>query len=181
MIQMHEDYLVFKTADGDMIPCSVELIAHELVSNSTIEPEVVRQAAAAVLHYFKHDLGRNSVSIAEFTLALEQILASFGFNVKPAIPSLPIIPTADLRQLVSDSGEAFELAFFQSLREELRRKLADSSGVLDFQGLRDCVKQLLGAKRWSGRCQILSDQIVDYLRQCLTAEEPTRSCGLLVR
>ena len=49
-----------------------------------------------------------------------------------------------------------------------------------FHGLRVCVKQLAGARRWSNRCELLQDQIVDYLRGCLTAETKENECALVV-
>jgi hypothetical protein len=52
--------------------------------------------------------------------------------------------------------------------------------VLRFHGLRGCVKQLAGARRWSVRCEQLRYQIVEYLRQCLTAEPEQNDCALVV-
>jgi hypothetical protein len=49
-----------------------------------------------------------------------------------------------------------------------------------FRGLRGCVKQLAGARRWSHRCERLQDQIVEYLRGCLTAEPEQNECALVV-
>lgn len=184
MIQLHQDCLLFKTDNGGSIPCSVEVLAIELVGESAahLDPELVRQAASAVLHYFKHDLGRTTVSVADFSMMLERVLASLGVNIKSASVQDPTAVDAfDLRKLAFDSGKAFELAFFPQLREALRRRLADSPRVLRFRGLRGCVKQILGAKRWSSRCQALNDQIVDYMRQCLSTAAPDLSCGLVVR
>jgi hypothetical protein len=42
------------------------------------------------------------------------------------------------------------------------------------------VKQLTGARRWTGRCERLEDQIVSYLRECLTAETAPPDCALVV-
>ena len=74
MIQLHSDCLVFETAAGQLIPCSAEMISFELVGEETsvLNPDLIRHAAAAVLHYFKHDLGRAAVTVGEFSLALEQ-------------------------------------------------------------------------------------------------------------
>ena len=52
--------------------------------------------------------------------------------------------------------------------------------MMRFRGLRGCVKQLSGAKRWSNRCEKLSEQIVEYLRGCLTAEPEQKECALVV-
>jgi len=42
------------------------------------------------------------------------------------------------------------------------------------------VKQIAGAQRWSARCQTLYEQIVDFLRHCLTIESTRKHCALLV-
>ena len=52
--------------------------------------------------------------------------------------------------------------------------------VFRFRGLRDCVKLLTGAKRWSPHCQSLNDQIVEYLRGCVGAETTGNRCALVV-
>ncbi|MBM3835224.1 MAG: hypothetical protein FJ403_18510 [Verrucomicrobia bacterium] len=184
MIQLHEDYILFETSTGESIPCSAELVAVGLIGKdgSSEDLELVKQAAAAVLHYFKHDLGRNSVSLADFSMALGGILAEFGVKLKDDAPEdRDMIEVYDLRELAQLSGKSFELAFFPHLRDELRKRLSGAPPVLQFNGLRPCVKQLLGAKRWSTRCQDLNDQIVDYLRQCLTLEDRPSSCGVIVK
>jgi hypothetical protein len=67
------------------------------------------------------------------------------------------------------------------LRTELRSKMQQSPQVIRFRGLRSCVKQLTGARRWGPRCQKLNDQIVDYLRTCLGNENKGLNCALLVQ
>jgi hypothetical protein len=167
-----------------MIPCSAELLSVELIGEAAalLEPEFVRHAVAAVLHFFKHDQGRNEVTIGEFSEALERVLRGFGVTIKApgAAAPAPRVSEADLRQLACESGKGFELAFFNRLRDVLRSKLEESPRLVRFTGLRGCVKQLAGAQRWSRRCQRLSDQIVAYLRACLGAEGRHRECALLV-
>src|SRR5436190_19316611 len=83
MIQLHPDYLIFQTSEGELIPCSAESVTIELMgdASSLLDQETVRQATAAVVHYFKHDLGQDTVSVGEFSKALERVLNAFGFNV----------------------------------------------------------------------------------------------------
>jgi hypothetical protein len=52
--------------------------------------------------------------------------------------------------------------------------------MVRFHRLRGCVKQLTGARRWSSRCEMLQVQIVEYLRECLSAETRAGECALLV-
>ena len=147
-----------------------------------LDKEVIQNAATAVLHYFRQELGRTSVTLGEFSLALEQALASLGLKTKLTMPQSVSgrVAEADLLRLAFQSGKGCELFFFLSLREELRRNLHLSPQVVRFRGLRVCVKQLTGAKRWSQRCQSLNDQIVEYLRTCLSAEKGGAACSLVV-
>jgi hypothetical protein len=72
------------------------------------------------------------------------------------------------------------LLFFARLRAELQRRLRQAPRVLRFRGLRGCVKQLTGARRWSLRCRNLEGEIVAYLRQCLSAESAPEAFALVV-
>jgi len=183
MIQLHPDCLIFQTTSGEAIPCSAELVTVELMGDAAdlLDPEIVRNAARAVLHYFKVEKGKTFVSVGEFSEALASVLRGFGLSVKQAAAETPRrITDSDLRQLACESGKGFELAFFPRLRDELRQQLNQAPQIVRFTGLRSCVKQLSGARRWTGRCQRLNDQIVEFLRHCLTAERYAENCSLLV-
>jgi hypothetical protein len=188
VIQLHSDCLVFETAQGEAIPCSAEMVTVELIGEAvaSLDRELVRNAAAAVLHYFKNELGKNYVTVGEFTLALERVLRGFGLSVKSSNLQDNEAVTAkvaesDLRQLACESGKGFELLFFPRLRDEVRVQLTQSPRLLRFTGLRSCVKQLTGAQRWTIRCQKLSDQIVEFLRLCLTDQHGKDDCALVVQ
>jgi hypothetical protein len=182
MIQLHPDCLIFQTSSGENIPCSAEVVTIELVGDANLDPDVVREAAAAVVCYFRNELGREHVSIEEFSSALQRVLRRLGYQVsgnedKPEIT----MAITNLPEIASSSGKGFELFFFQRLRSELRHQLEqeETPQVLRFQGLRSCVKQLTGRQRWCPFCQRMNDQIVDYLRECFTAEHG-RDCNLVV-
>jgi len=184
MIQFHADALWFRTPEGEVVPCSAEAVALELSGDSgdLLDPEVVCHAAQAVLHYFKNDLGRSQVSVGEFAQTLAGVLRGLGLTTdkEPEVPAPERMAEADLRRLACEVGEVFELGFFSRLRAEFRQALTHSPRVIRFRGLRSCVRQLTGARRWNPRCQRLNDQIVDYLRQCLSAEERSQPCSLVV-
>lgn len=186
MILLAEDCLVFHTATGEGIPYSAEMISVEILGDaaSALDPEFVKHAAAAVFHYFRDELGRQTVTVAEFTLALEKVLRGFKLSAatRPeARETKPRVVRSDLCRLVAESGKGCELFFFPRLRDELRTQLRDSPQMVCFQGIRPCVKQLVGARRWSTRCQSLHDQIVDYLRTSLSHEGGGGNCALLVK
>jgi hypothetical protein len=188
MILLRQDCLVFETAGGENIPCSAKAVTVELIGDSAqwLDQEAIENAAAAVLHYFRVELKKQSVTVAEFAATLEKVLRGLGFDVKSSnLPPVPASATADVRPVVAAdlrqlAGEGGELFFFPRLRDELRRRLDGTPLVLHFHGLRPCVKTLTGAKRWTAQCRALNDQIVDYLRTCFTTEEAGTGSALVV-
>ncbi len=181
MISLAKDCLLFELASGESIPFSSEMISIELMGDAAarFDPEVIRHAAASVFHYFRHDLARDTVTVAEFAEALEKVLRGLGFKVNPA-EAEAVSPPSDLRALARESGAARELVFFPRLRSELRSQLQNSPRIVRFRGLRGCVKQLAGARRWSPRCEDLQEQILGYLRECLSTESREPECRLIV-
>jgi hypothetical protein len=184
MIALSSDCLLFKLTNGESVPCSAEMISIEIVGNSDnlLDPEMLRHAAASVFHYFKVELELETVTVGEFAGALEKVLRGLGLTIRSGVleaRSQEIIET-DLGLLARQSADNLELFFFPKLRDELRQQLRQSPRVLRFRGLRGCVKQLAGARRWSARCEKMQEQVVEYLRGCLTAEPEQNECALVV-
>jgi hypothetical protein len=184
MIWLGSEYLMFQMPSGESVAFSSDAIAVEIVdeTDGELDSNMVRQAANAVYHYFKHELGRQTVTVSEFAKAMEKALDGFEISI---VSTKPIRPTqsvaeADLCKIAQDSGRAFELTFFPRLRDELRTQLVGSPNVVRFTGLRSCVKELTGAKRWSSRCAAMEEQIVGYVRECLNTDAATAGCTLVV-
>ena len=88
------------------------------------DPEFVQHAASAVFHYFKYELGRQTVTVGEFAGALENVLRGFAVTAQPAAQPAPwpgcwspICPAGPR------SRRGRELFFFPRLRAELRQQL----------------------------------------------------------
>jgi hypothetical protein len=184
MITLASNCLLFELASGECVPYSAEMVSVELEDDTSelFDEEFVRQAANAVFHYFKHELGRQTVSVDEFAAALEKLLRGFAATARGSkdTKSPPRVLESDLHRLARELGEGCELLFFARLRAELQQHLQQAPRVLRFRGLRGCVKQLTGARRWGLRCQALEGEIVAYLRQCLSAEAAPDEFALMV-
>ena len=185
MIWLHSDCLLVRTSQGETIACSAEAVIVELVGEAAavMDPVVMQNATKAVLHYFKTELGRDTVTVGEFATALARVLNDLGIQVQ--VGEEPTaerkIAELDLQVIAAESGEGFELAFFQRLRDEMRHRLDSGPHVVRFKGLRSCVKRLSGTRRWNHRCQTLNDHIVEYLRECWRHEPRTRNTALVVQ
>jgi hypothetical protein len=184
MITLASDCLLFEMATGESVPFSAEMISVELSGDKAglFDPEFVKHATGAIFHYFKHEMGVHTITVGDFAVALEKVLRGFDFGAMPAAAtaSEPRVLESDLRRLLRESGHGCELFFFHLLRDELRLQLEQAPQLVRFRGLRGCVKQLAGARRWCARCRTLHEQIVDYLRNCLTVDSTRKNCSLLV-
>jgi hypothetical protein len=182
MIALADNCLVFQLETGESVPYSVEMVSVEMGGENakSFEPEFVEHAARAVFHYFKHELGRQSVSVGEFTELLEKVLIDFKGRVAKASVATPGVCESDLQILVYESGDGCELFFFKRLRAQLRHNLQSNPRLVRFHGLRAAVKQLTGARRWCLRCDLLKEQIVCFLRECVSTEPAKHDFSLLV-
>ena len=181
MIALRTDCLLFELNNGESIPCSPEMITVQIVGETqiTLDQDMLHHAAASVFHYFKIELDREMVTVGEFSLALEKVLHHLGYTIHAGGPD-PQIRDTDLARLIRETGGSLELFFFPRLRDELRDQLRQAPRVVRFRGLRRCVKQITGARRWSHRCEQLQDQIVAFLRQCMDSEAEKPGCALVV-
>jgi len=185
MIALSSDCLLITTSDGESIPYCADMLTVAVSGESgrLFDEEFVLNAANAVFHYFKHELGMQKVAQVEFAEALERVLRGFA-AVKKGFADEKVeqrVVESDLWQLARESGEGRELVFFPRLRAQLRGQLLQTPRVLRFRGLRGCVKHLVGTRRWSGRCQTLEGQIVAYLQECLSAETRAGELALVVQ
>jgi len=182
MIALATDYLVFQMATGESMPFSADAISDELMGegDSSYDPEMVGHAANAVFHYFKHELGYQTVTLGEFAAALEKVLDELKLGGRGTVERAKLVRETDLSALARDCGVGGELVFFPRLREQLGLHLQGGCRVIRFGGLRSCVKQLSGARRWSVKCQMMQEQVVEYLRKCLSALGKGKELALVV-
>ena len=182
MILLAHDCLFFELPNGDRVPLHSDHIIVEVRSGPAegFDAEMVGHATAAVFHYFKHDLERLTVTVAEFSDALERVLRRLCLIWEQGASRAPGAEwAADLDSLAREVG-GMELAFFAGLRKTLRHGLATKPGQIRFRGLRECVKRLVGTRRWTERCQAMHEQIVEFLRRSLQADVGESPCALLV-
>ncbi len=184
MIRLHPDCLIIKISDGEQFPCPAEVVTMELIGQAVawMGDETIKNITAAVLHFFREEQEREVVSVAEFSEALENVLRSFGYSVGggASMQRGQSVRNADINDLFRESEGELELELYQRLRSEMKHLLKTAPDELQFCGLRGCVKRVLHARRWSRRCQRLSDQIVAFMRQCLDTHAAS-DCLLVVK
>ena len=181
MITLSKDCLLFRLTNGETVPFSADMISIELTGETQgwFDPETATQAAKAVFYYFKSELRRQTVTAEEFAAAMEKALRGVDQSRWNDGAGRAVIE-ADLGLLAQEAGEGGELLFFPRLRNELRQHMQQQPRVLRYHGLRTCVKQIAGARRWTERCRDLEEQIVAFLRQCAGVERAAGELALVV-
>ena len=108
MIALSSNCLLFQLSNGESVPCSEEMICIEIVGSpdSTIDPEMLRHAAASVFHYFKNDLERETVTVGEFAGASDGL----GYTIQFASTQLDTAQVFAALLLVSILGIVFYYA-----------------------------------------------------------------------
>ncbi len=185
MILLADNYLFFQLPSGESVPFTAGMISVELTDGSgePFDQDFLEHAAASVFHYFKTDLERKTVSVAEFAAKFESVLNGFGLKLSAgrlAVDEPDDSANKDLQLLAFHAGGGGELAFFPRLRSAVHAQYQLTPRLVRFHGLRDCVKSLLGAERWSPRCDHLRDHIIEFLRRTVSKETAGSTCALLV-
>ncbi|MGA2139903.1 MAG: hypothetical protein ABSH14_13680, partial [Verrucomicrobiia bacterium] len=83
-----------------------------------------------------------------------------------------------LNELAGRRSTAFELEFFQRLDRALGAAANRKFLVIEVDGLRACVMQLRGARRWTAGCRRFAEDIVDYVRERVARVRPPQAAGL---
>ena len=125
MIALASDYLLFKLPSGATVPFSTKDITFEVEGDTaaSFDSEFIRHAADAVFHFFRYELQREVISVAEFAAALEKVLSGFKSSA-PGVQKSGAqegVLESDLGRLAEESGKDSDLFFFSILRAELRR------------------------------------------------------------
>lgn len=185
MIALRRDCLLIESADGPYIPCSMEHLTIEFVGPAAhlLDPEVLRHASAAVIHYFKVELGCEVVSTGQFTEALSKVLEGLGVflgtGTKPeGQPS--VVRVLDLWTLAAGGTQMGELEFCWRLRSVLREILSEKPGRIEFRGLRGCVKVLADRQNWCQTCEQVETWIVDLVRGWYSREPAAAGIPLVM-
>ncbi len=108
------------------------------------------------------------------------MLQALGLKNSSADPWSGARASCDLRRLAGGAGRAIELSFFRFCARNFPPGLNFRPRCSGFTASRLREATDRRSKRWTQRCQVLSDQNVDFLRACLVAEGAKRSCWLMI-
>ncbi len=136
---------------------------------------LAEHVASSVLEYFACKVEENSIAFDRLVGAVREVLVAIDYEdiageFRPGPPPLRLA----LDQLAHKTGPGFELEFFKLLDKALDHAARSGNQTLQLNGLRDCVKHLLGAKVWRRECERLRGEIVEHVRERLRGARLSR-------
>ena len=133
---------------------------------------LAEHVASSIICYIEATYHNNVITMTRFYDIVLSVLQAIGHpELALHFQTLDLPFELSLIDLAQEAGSGYELAFFRLLKERIQPALSNQASNLDFYGLRQCVRHLQSAKRWSRRCSELRNEIVEFLRgQLLRAD-----------
>lgn len=183
MIQLHDDIAWVKFADGRLVPFDEHRLALSIqkVAESIGDSDwwLAESIAAAVHVYAVKSRSDGVIPSGEIAEIVATVLSTLGYErISEAYSGCTDRVAIHLNELAGRRSAAFELEFFQRLDRALGAAANRRLLVIEVDGLRACVMQLRGARRWTAGCRRFAEDLVDYVRERVARARPPQAAGL---
>ncbi|HXI84888.1 MAG TPA: ATP cone domain-containing protein [Verrucomicrobiae bacterium] len=180
MIKALEDMAWVKFEDGRMAPFDEQQLAlsiQDVAERAGHSDWWLAESVAAAVHaYAIKSRSDGVIPTREIVEIVVAVLATLGFEkISEAYAGREHCAAIHLNDLAARVGAAFELEFFRQLDSELGAASDHRLAVIEVDGLRACVMQLRGARRWTVGCRELAEEIVDYVRERVARVRPAKA------
>jgi len=183
MIQLHEDVLWVKAEDGRLSPFDEQRLAMSIQRAAEKAGHIewwLAESVAAAVHAFAVNTRSESVMLSgEITEVVAAVLATLGYDwISEAYAAGADRVAIHLNELAWRTNAGFELEFFQQLDHALGAAANRRLVAMRLDGLRACVMQLRGARRWTAGCRQLAEDIVEHVRGRVVRVRSRRAASL---
>ncbi|MGD1019916.1 MAG: ATP cone domain-containing protein [Verrucomicrobiia bacterium] len=183
MIQLQTDVLWVRAEDGRLAPFDEHRLAlsiQKVAENVGHSDWWLAESIAAAVHAFaaksRSDRIIPSQEIAEIVAT---VLATLGYDwISEAYAGDSNRVAIHLNELVWRASAGFELEFFQQLDHALGAAANRRLVAMRIDGLRACVMQLRGTRRWTAECRRLAEDIVEHVRGRVARMRSPRAANL---
>lgn len=183
MIVPHDNPAWFVPAEGEREPFDHDRLA-----------ESIRRAAARAGHfdwwqaesiaiavelYARENVTGHTVVAAEVVDIVEALLERLGHgDIARAYTNHRQRADIWLDEIVARAAGGFELGFYRQLDAALDVTAQRETRAVRVMGLRSCVMQLRGDRRWSAGSRRLADEIVAHVRERAARLRPAQAASL---
>jgi hypothetical protein len=180
---MHTDVLWVRAGDGRLAPFDEQRLAlsiQKVAENAGQSDWWLAESIAAAIHAFavksRSDQIIPSKEIADIVTT---VLATLGYDwISEAYAGDANRVAIHLNELAWRTNAGFELEFFQELDHALSAATNRRLVAMRIDGLRACVMQLRGTRRWTAGCRRLAEDIVEHVRGRVARMRSPRAASL---
>ena len=183
MIRMHTDILWVRADDGRLVPFD----EHRLATSIQKAAESVGQSdwwlaesiAAAVHAFAIKSRNDHTIPSKEVLEIVSTVLTTLGYDwISEVYAGTTNRVAIHLNELAWRTSAGFELEFYQQLDHALGAASNGRLVAIRVDGLRACVMQLRGARRWTADCRRLAEDIVEHVRGRVASMRSPRAASL---
>jgi hypothetical protein len=183
MIQLHDEVLWVQAEDGRLSPFDEQRLAMSIqkaAENAGHADWWLAESIAAAVHAFAVKSRREPVIPSkEVAEIVATVLATLGYEwISEAYSGGANRVAIHLNELAWRTNAGFELEFFQQLDHALGAVTNRRLVGMRIDGLRACVMQLRGARRWTAGCRRLAEDIVEHVRGRVARMRSRRAASL---
>jgi hypothetical protein len=183
MIQLHTDVLWVRAEDGRLVPFDEQRLAQSIqrvAENVGHSDWWLAESIAAAVHAFAtKSRSEPVISSKEIAEIVATVLATLGYDwISEAYAGDANHVAIHLNELAWRTNAGFELEFFQQLDHALSAAANRRLVAMRIDGLRACVMQLRGARRWTAECRRLAEDIVEHVRGRVVRMRSPRAASL---
>jgi len=124
----------------------------------------VEEIRSGVEQYLETKCALRLLQLEDLFAKIRKMLVMIG--CEPIAEKLQLLAppiTVSLVRTAMEAGNAFELAFFEALRSELKCLRGIGAEVVHFTGLRESILILRGGAKWDKRCDAMLTELRGFL------------------
>ncbi len=183
MIQLHTDVLWVRAEDGRLAPFDEQRLAlsiQKVAENVGHSDWWLAESIAAAVHAFAvKSRSERVIPSKEIADIVATVLATLGYDwISEAYAGDANRVAIHLNELAWRTNAGFELEFFQQLDHALSAAANRRLVAMRIDGLRACVMQLRGTRRWTAGSRRLAEDIVEHVRERVVRMRSPRAASL---
>ena len=183
MIQLREHILWVRTGDGRLTPFDERRLAMSIQQAAEHVGQrdwwLAESVAAAVHAFGMKSRGEPVIASKEISEIVTAVLATLGYEwISEAYGGGANRAAIHLNELAWRTDGGLELEFFRQLDRALGAATNRQLVSMRIDGLRACVMQLRGARRWTADCRRLAEEIVEHVRGRVARVRSPRAVSL---
>lgn len=172
MISLPSELPYIRVGSCSLVLCEPEWLSTTLhrAANGTDVPEwIVSDISRGVENFLANHYKGTYIDSEDLFTRIAKTLSSMGLaHIAARIDRTPPPVRISMSELARRAGSGYELLFFQLLSDSIHSAVASGPQRVELHGMKSGIRRLMGARRWSERCELLREELNEYILEIKT-------------